>query len=332
MKLINGLALTLMGILPVAFAGNESGGGGNAVVCYKGKEIKSAELLDVFEGSNVFGDSHLENESYKKTLDVALKRLDKTAFAMKPGYTNYRSVRDLVKHVEGKKRFISKTAQLKPINDSFEVFLPSDCKIKQAAAFLNEDTILFDQNIWEKLSERDRAGLMLHEAIYWFNRATSSRYDSRRTRRVVSLTLGARWNFEDVNKSVPKSYVLCETFNHLNRPTKPVTAFLIYKERNAHIVQFLFLDGDPVISKKTMQLAGNVPDLTGNSIEQAGYNTINMTKSLFEDKDSITLTMDPKLSPSGEKIPGTTVTMSHSRRTSYPTRNFEKQSFHCRNY
>lgn len=329
-KVLNVLMLTLL-FPPTSFGGNESGGGGNAIVCYREKEIVSAELLDIYEGESIFGDTHLNPENYEQALQTSIDRLEKTAFGIKTGYSKGRSLSDLVKHVEQKKRFISRTTELRSINDSFEVFIPKDCFIKQTVNFINEDTILIDQNIWDKLSERDKAGLIIHEAVYWYSRLTSGTYDSRRSRRIVSKSFEQEWNFEEVLKDIPKSYTLCETLNHQDKDVNKVTAFIAYETENYQTVQFLFLDGDPVISKKTILLRSEFVLWDRKDDDNMSYNASAKTTSLYEGSDSIHIHSNPKFNDE-MKIIGNTLNMSRGKKNSYPDRDIEDTSLHCRKY
>jgi len=139
-------------------------------------------------------------------LDIILKRLDVTAYDRLRTLTKLSgmeriSLRDMVKRVLVKKRIIKNYIGIKPINDSFETFIPpKNCEIIQAASFRTEDLILLNKDVWDLFSDFDKAGLILHETIYWYDRLLTQKYDSRRARRTVAKAFSYEWEMEDVAK------------------------------------------------------------------------------------------------------------------------------------
>lgn len=323
--------LLLTCLLSLSFAhardGSGSSGGGGAVVCFEESEMKSARLLDFYEGKNIFGDSFIsnhENMTYQELLEIAVKRLEKSAYGLSTGINRSRSIRQIVSHIEKTKRFVSKEVALNPVYDSFEVFVPRNCKILQAAVFIDDSmmmdgTILFDQNIWDKLSEFDKAGLIIHEAVYWVDRMYSYRYDSRRARRVVSNIFTENLQQEDIKDGIPSTYTLCETAKWGLEEGLALTAFVQFIDNNEYVVQFLVLDGDPVLSKKTMSL-GSVRVQEFDSYGLSGSHT----SSLYEDHDKIDINF--------HKVQGSnavSVSMASGKKLSYPSRKFPDQKLRC---
>ena len=305
--------------------GSGSSGGGDAIVCFDGSTIKSAALMDLYEGNNIFGDVHtLQGSHYLSILNSALDKIGASAYGLKTGFTERSSIKELAIHVEQKKRFISRSVELAPVNDSYEVFLPKDCKIVQAAIFVDKNTILFDKNIWDKFSELDKAALILHEAVYWYDRMSNFKFDSRRTRRVVSTTF-TDFVPENVRQGISNDFTLCESAKWGNDTGVGVTVFTL-DERTGEI-NFLFLDGDPVYSKKTMQTY-KLPILSRDKNDFTSYTSAARSVSLFEQEDFVQIASTAYVNNEGNII-GTNVSLIGSKKTSYPARKLADQSLRC---
>jgi hypothetical protein len=146
-----------------AYAGHEVGNGGNAVSCGK-----TVELLDVYEARVLRGVEFIASGG-SDPFALALSRIAILA-TIDP-----RSAKLYATFTEKLRGDISFEKELKlgPINDSKHVFVPRDgsCKVRQLAVLRKsvlpgEKAVLIDANLWKKLSTRDKAGLILHEAIY----------------------------------------------------------------------------------------------------------------------------------------------------------------------
>lgn len=72
--------------------------------------------------------------------------------------------------------------------------IPANCSLQWAAFFDDtRDELAIDQQLFEMLSEDDRAALILHEAVYKVARQSGSfESDSRRVRRTVRLLMQNR--------------------------------------------------------------------------------------------------------------------------------------------
>ncbi len=320
------LFLTLVSLNAFGYGGMGSGGG-DAVVCYDGDTITSARLLDLYEGQNVFRDTSLEvSAGYQETLETALQRLDGSAYAIKTGFNGGKNLRGFIAEIEKKRRFIGRGIELAPINDSYELFIPRNCQIKQAAAYVDQGTILFDQNIWDHLSELDRAGLVLHEGVYLVDRISSAKFDSRRARRIVSLALSQVYPFEAVNLSYENKFTLCESTKWGEAHGVGMTAFSVYEDGKDQRVEFLFLDGDPILSRKTFTFFGRMDGSRENGSTSAGPTT-----SLYEGNDFIQLHQYPLRSASGE-IREWQMKIVGSKKIEYPAHRIADQTLRCTKY
>ncbi len=187
--------------------GGVDGGGGDAVVCrnlFGG--IKSAEMLDVWEGKNHYKLSITESKiDYKIQVDDAIAKL--------PSEYDRKIMRlfsDQI--VQQALEFIKKGTKLVKIDDSYEVVMPKKCKIEQVAVFQADQRVLIDSEIWNKFSQTSKAALVLHESLYFYNRFMGAK-DSRQSRFDVSLMLSSYSAWEDPKKtkSVPSDMTLCLT-------------------------------------------------------------------------------------------------------------------------
>ena len=335
--------LFILGILSfssLTFAeGGMASGGGDVVVCQSQGSLPTVELLDFYEGENVFGDelNNLRNSklSTDEILEIVLKRMDRTAYGYLSTLTKLsgfkrKTLRDMVKHVQEKKKIIKNYIKLKPINDSFEEFdPPAHCEIIQAASFRTEDLILINKDIWDLFSEFDRAGLIFHEAVYWYHRLLTEQYDSRRSRRIVAKVFSDLWEMEDVAKDLPETITYCETFKSMQSDVdtwQGTTTFIIkphpvYKTMNE--MRFLILNGDMQLSKKSALIANNFPFLDRDREDDVHYGTTLMTDSLYENSDRIDLSSHP-VKPSDFSKPLKSKVYIKANKYSYPERKSEK--------
>ncbi len=348
MKLNNKLTKSIIFVFvsySVAFAGAGSSGGGDAVVCYENDSITTAKLLDLYEGESLFGDQFNNlsgsNFSYEVLLETALNRLDKTSYgyigmASKLSRGKRRKIREYVELVDQKKRLIVKDITLSPINDSNEIFLPAkNCEIAQAASFVDENTILFDQNIWNKLSNLDKAALVLHEAVYWYDRVLTRKFDSTRSRRVVSQAFTDDFNFVDVTDGLPSAYTLCEVLGGQGPEDEEWmggTAFVVYpskEEDHIKIMQYFSIGGEFLLSKKTSIVSNDFPFLKRLRGDVVHRSTQGYTDSMSESSDLFRLSSHPEYDENGVLIPGANKLYISIEKYSYPIKMIKKKRMNC---
>ncbi|UXR65096.1 hypothetical protein EZJ49_02395 [Bdellovibrio bacteriovorus] len=157
-KLILGPLLTIS--LTASASGNRVGNGGDVVTC-----PAQTELLDFYES-----DLKLQNfdgkNSYREIAGDVLKNLARLSPVQARNYQRRLS------------QFIDESdfkadVTLTNIRDSKHLFKPKDetCKVRQIAIRRQDASsvskrFLVDQDLWNKLSERSKAGLILHEIVY----------------------------------------------------------------------------------------------------------------------------------------------------------------------
>lgn len=144
----------------IAFSGNEVGNGGDVVVCKD-----NVQLLDFYEAKE-FGfivPKEKKDKDYKKIVFDLLDEFSKTDKKLAAQY---------------KKRFagMDKQIDLRPsilltdIPDSNHEMLPKGCKLQQIVIRRKEEKkgklFLINKDLWSRLDNINKAGLILHEIIY----------------------------------------------------------------------------------------------------------------------------------------------------------------------
>lgn len=141
-------------------SGNRVGNGGNVVTC-----ADKTELLDFVE-SNLPLMTAKPEHSYKEIIAEVLTNLKRLSPLQAEQYTRRAAL--FADDTEFKTGI-----SLVSVPDSKHVFKPEDknCEVRQIAIRRNEASVVtkrfvIDEKLWKKLSERDKAGLVLHEIIY----------------------------------------------------------------------------------------------------------------------------------------------------------------------
>lgn len=192
----------------VSSAGNRVGNGGDVLLCTPAaKDGERIQLLDFEEAES----SKLIDPGSTKANDILrgrLERLKKLAPELSAQY--FRRIESIHRELEFKTG-----VALVNVNDSLHSDLPDDqaCSLRQIVirknfSTENEKRFVIDAKLWEKLSELNRAGLIMHEVIYehfWKLGQT----DSRRARKLnhlifskqfETMTEGKFWLFiKDLN-------------------------------------------------------------------------------------------------------------------------------------
>lgn len=152
-----------------AFAGGSVvGNGGGAVVCRDAQgKIKSAQVLDYYEGEKLRGiKASLGSPklSYQKKVELALNRLQ----SMSP--TRARAYKEQFKNFSYESALV-KNVQFTEIEDAAFLFFPKGCQVEQVAIqkipiFPEDKRFYIQEEIWNAMNNDHKAGLVLHEIIY----------------------------------------------------------------------------------------------------------------------------------------------------------------------
>ena len=171
--------------------GNDVRNGGNVIVCQD-----YTRLLDYYEGEAVWGfhTNHqtLSTEARGYDLHAAMSQAEillGRISALDP-QRYFSALRALRKMQES--AAILPGIILPPVQDTGPIFqIPTGCKLTQAASqglprFPNEFYFVFSEDIWNAMADVDRVGLVLHEALYFYEIQTGQ-VTSRSARYLTAL-------------------------------------------------------------------------------------------------------------------------------------------------
>jgi hypothetical protein len=163
-----------------AHAGNEAGNGGVSIVCRdQSGEIISAEILDIYEGREVYGRTYsYENLSFQTKIQLAQLKL--TSY---PGFL--KRLQDKLTSAQANTVFIPYGSELEATNDALPLIKKKGCKFEQLANYTRNGELLISQEIYSKLDNTNKAALYVHEAAYTLRR-NSGDTDSQKSRRLVA--------------------------------------------------------------------------------------------------------------------------------------------------
>lgn len=260
--------------------GGVDGGGGKGIVCRDDKgAIVSAELLDLFEAKAMYGlNIQKSNLPMAQQIELALSRIPQTPRTLVEVYVN---------RVQQFMQITPSGTELKPIDDSFEVVLSKGCNAEQLANYLTDEMILVSGDIWDRMGETDRAGLILHEAIYAVNRLMGAT-NSRQSRHVVGRIFDPSTSWIDPSDQIPKNSLTCIS------PTGPLYVSIFKRSPKIWTLQFQILGRGVVFSKKTVwasadsfdfEEAKTSPILRGEDLIGRSVTMGTTIRSNFEDND-----------------------------------------------
>lgn len=264
--------------------GGVDGGGGKGIVCRdSSNNIKSAEILDLYEGRTMYGLEIIKSsEPMDAQIDKALEKL-----------SNNLSVSAFVSLVKKKMVLLPPDTELVPVDDSFEALFPKDCKAEQLAHYYSDEKVLINGDIWNHLTETDRAALILHEAIYRLNRSVGAK-DSRQSRHVVMSLFDPNAKWTNPEENIPTEALTCMS-------TKGGLLMKVFKNANdAWTFQFQILGNNLVFNKKIAVLYYNYQNVfdfneaktfpVSEDTDKIGMIATGLTTySDFEGEDTITI-------------------------------------------
>ncbi len=168
------LVLALALISPIAFAGNERGNGGDAVVCYnQDGSIKSVEFFDLYEAKERFKFTLVPSQA--ETLEEKVDELIGRIAPLNPSRAE--------KYRAWAKTFFSEAdfltdKELIDIPDTGWAYFPKGCAIKQAViqhepVFAMDKRYTINKEYWDAMSLDNQAALVVHELVF---RETSSEF------------------------------------------------------------------------------------------------------------------------------------------------------------
>lgn len=231
-------------------SGGHDGGGGKGLICYGDKgEIVSAELLDFYEGRTLEGLDIPERSG--TAAQIYLEVMDRSANES----VKFGIMKDGIDFQKGFK-FLPRGVRLNSIDDSSEIFVPKNCSIEQIANFQGLSRIFIVKDFWDVLSETSRAGLQMHEYLWYLERQTGTPTSSR-ARRTVARFFSTNYVFEPFEIATRKT-LSCWTLssNDQGYSMTPGDSFTIKKDEESNSCEFVFrkLNGATSFEKQVAKL------------------------------------------------------------------------------
>ncbi|KYG63881.1 hypothetical protein AZI86_13770 [Bdellovibrio bacteriovorus] len=171
--------------------GTVNGGGGKGVLCKKNGQ-ETLEILDLYEGRLLYDLKYTKFQSLEDaSVDEVLGEVAQAymTYASEPVWASLTTDEAMKNAMIGFKnliRFVDDGVSLKATNDSNEAFVEAGCEVKQIAVYYDENILLVDKKLWNKLDNVNKAALVLHEAFYQQERKIKEKTTSVSTRRFVS--------------------------------------------------------------------------------------------------------------------------------------------------
>ena len=268
------LLISILCLGQLVQAGGASTGGGKGVLCHS-SSVSTLEMLELYEAKNIF---HLDAEPSKGDLDSELllgfERLDQTWADPGKSLTKDQIKRYVTTAVNdefySKLTYIPTDTRLPLTMDASLPVLPKNCEIAQIAIY-NSLGIQMDKSLWDSLDSRNKAALILHEAIYYYRR-TYGATTSDETRKFVGQifsTTPPTPRYTGISKT---GYFICSAGSGVT----PISNFIAYpstqKGESGYVLSFSQLDGATTLGRTTTFIYGSfVPDvMASNSIGQGG--------------------------------------------------------------
>ncbi len=252
-----------VGLMTALAAGGVDSEGGKAIVCRNpNREIRSAELLDLFEGRILYQREPLpSNQSFPDQLKVVADRVQK----IKPWSLYLVDVHRSAYEMFHYATMLPKGVRLGPTDDAIQVIIPEGCGIEQAASYNTRlQRLIIDSEIWEKFDEVNRTSLIMHETIYDALRRSSDEKDSFYTRQVVSYIM-SKADLPSPWDGVPKTAYSCVTTP--GHSSYPISWFYLYQDQAKHFVfQWIMVNKLPTFLPTFVRFAWGGND--GYSMDQ----------------------------------------------------------------
>lgn len=174
--------------------GHEVGNGGGAWVCSTSQStINWIQTVDLFEAENEFD---LILETYTDPLQQIVDRVMQRIQAVDPQL--YRTLAPRVSSLEllshSPPAIVRRNDPLAVVDDAAYRLVPSTARCpggeihyEQVVNFTHQGRILVQSQLFEALSPRDQAALVVHEALYHYRRERFRDSHSAATRRIIGL-------------------------------------------------------------------------------------------------------------------------------------------------
>jgi hypothetical protein len=173
------IALSML-ISFTSWAGGDVGNGGVSVICRDSLgKITSAELLDIFEGREIYGRKYLnDNISVDTKLEISQLKISRH-----PTYLT--KFQDELAKVQANLVFIGEGIELNPTNDALPTISKNGCNYEQVANYTYEGEVLVSREIYNAFDVNNKAALFIHEAVYALRRKEGDK-NSQKSRRLTA--------------------------------------------------------------------------------------------------------------------------------------------------
>ncbi len=230
--------------------GGLDGGGGRSVVCRNKKgKIKSAELFDFYEGRVQHKVKPvISKDSFESQVETMIQRIGK---GREPQFTeNLRLYANFIIGLIKSNQMLPDGTGLIPVEDSkHEILPPKNCEYEQLANYTSQNQVLINREIWKKLNNTNKAGLVVHEALYKVFRFYGAT-NSKRVRKVVAFTFSGIETYPPVFQTFSEKPLKCHTLLNENGSPFPGTSFYAYNTPDGDLhFQFDYIDGGLMLSK-----------------------------------------------------------------------------------
>ncbi len=271
-----------------AKVGGVDGGGGRSVVCRNADgTIKSAEILDLFEGRIVYKLNYTESDvDWSLQIDDLIKKSGLYDNNYRMGY----GIRNWIPLIKNNMALLSDDTQLNEVDDSNEAIAPVGCKIEQAVNYINDNLILFNGLIWKSLSPTQKAALILHEAIYRNMRSeVIPEKNSARSRHFNAYLFSGKRAESPFVYELGQKYISCQNTDPLSKKT---ILQAVKNTNNETVFYFTYLNDRQMLTKLVLKdylmYDGSRSDIYDQLIVPTQRTTLSgKTQSGFESNDKI---------------------------------------------
>jgi hypothetical protein len=232
--------------------GGMDGGGGRSMVCRGANgQIKSAELFDFYEGKVQYKISpRISQESFDYQVEKIVQVLGHAR-----GNDFLQTLKIYTQYVISNMNTMEGGVGLVPVEDSKHVITPpKGCQFEQLANFTSQNQLLINGEIWNQLSETDKAGLVIHEALYKIFRNYGAT-DSVRVRKSVALLFSGVTPVASEKIKPGQKHLKCHTLPNADGNPFPGSSFKAYNNAKGELVlDFDYIDGQLLITETKINL------------------------------------------------------------------------------
>jgi hypothetical protein len=271
--------------------GGLDGSGGKVHICRSWFLPDTAELFDFYEGRKQHGFMVILNdEPVAVQVSEAIKRL---GMGRGPEFTE--QLQKMANFVLASKGPSMDQVGLMPVDDSKHIILPEEgCEFEQVANYTKNNQILINQEIWDLLDNTNKAGLIVHEALYKILR-TYGATDSVRVRFAVAMAF-AQINTKELFADVPQDALSCHSVKDSNGSFYPGTSFYAFNDTNGNLMlYFNYIDGQLMLSRAQASPGKrSVAELLNQDIQQQTITWSNLSTNSYDRMAGIAFSLEPK--------------------------------------